>query len=97
MLDSETFIYPLFLYNSLIFNCTITLKNHKRDREYQVWEEGAHPQLLQNQNILLQKLDYIHFNPVKRGYVDKPEDWRYSSARNYAGLEGLIDVYRQWV
>jgi putative transposase len=72
-------------------------KNHKIDREYQVWEEGAHPQLLQTQNMLLQKLDYIHFNPVKRGYVDKPEDWRYSSARNYAGLEGLIDVYRQWV
>ena len=30
-----------------------------------------------------QKLDYIHQNPIRRGYVDKPEDWRYSSARNY--------------
>jgi hypothetical protein len=72
-------------------------KNHKHDREHQVWEEGSHPQLLQNHAMLLQKLEYIHFNPVKRGYVDKPEHWRYSSARNYANLEGLIDVYRQWV
>ena len=33
-----------------------------------------------------QKLDYIHHNPVKRGYVDQPEHWRYSSARNYASV-----------
>ena len=56
-------------------------KAHKLDREYQCWEEGSHPQLIQNAEMLRQKLDYIHFNPVKRGYVDKPEHWRYSSAR----------------
>ena len=39
-----------------------------------------------------EKLDYIHCNPVKRGYVDKAEDWRYSSARNNAGQEGLIAI-----
>ena len=72
------------------------MKAHKKDREHQVWEEGSHPQLIQNENILRQKLDYIHFNPVKRGYVDKPEHWRYSSARNYIGEQGLIDVYCQW-
>ena len=71
-------------------------KAHKKDREHQVWEEGSHPQLMQNEQVLRQKLDYIHFNPVKRGYVDKPEHWRYSSARNYMGQEGLIDVYCQW-
>jgi hypothetical protein len=41
-------------------------------------------------------LDYIHQNPVKRGYVDHPEHWRYSSARNYAGQEALIEVIRAW-
>ena len=39
-----------------------------------------------------EKLDYIHANPVKRGYVNLPEHWRYSSAANYAGLAGLIDI-----
>jgi REP element-mobilizing transposase RayT len=71
-------------------------KAHKLDREYQCWEEGSHPQLMQNAEMLRQKLDYIHFNPVKRGYVDKPEHWRYSSARNYAGLEGLMPVFMDW-
>jgi hypothetical protein len=41
---------------------------------------------------MIQKMDYIHQNPVKRGYVDRLEDWRYSSARNYLGLKGLIPV-----
>lgn len=41
-------------------------------------------------------MDYIHFNPVKRGYIDRPEHWRYSSARNYQEEEGLIDVFTQW-
>ncbi len=48
-------------------------KAHKNDREHQVWEEGSHAQLIQNEPMLRQKLDYIHSNPVKRGYVDKPE------------------------
>jgi REP element-mobilizing transposase RayT len=63
-------------------------KAHKLDREYQCWEEGSHPQLIQNAEMLRQKLDYIHFNPVKRGYVDKPEHWRYSSARTLRAWMG---------
>jgi hypothetical protein len=42
------------------------------------------------------KIDFIHNYPVERGYVDEPEHWRYSSARNYAGLGGLIDVRQEW-
>ncbi len=62
---------------------------HKTQSTYQLWEEGSHPQLIESESIMRQKVDYIHYNPVKRGYVDKPEDWRYSSARVYAGLPGL--------
>ena len=69
---------------------------HKRETTYQVWEEGNHPQIVESEKIMRQKLDYIHQNPVKRGYVDQPEHWRYSSARNYAGEEGLIEVIRAW-
>jgi hypothetical protein len=42
--------------------------------------------------VMREKLDYIHQNPVKRGYVDLPEHWRYSSARNYLGQSGLIGI-----
>jgi len=65
---------------------------HKVDREYQFWQEGSLAELILSDDMMREKLDYIHFNPVKRGYVDKPEHWRYSSARNYAGLEGLIPI-----
>ncbi len=37
-------------------------------------------------------MEYIHFNPVKAGFVHKPEHWRYSSAVNYLGKEGLIPI-----
>ena len=70
---------------------------HKVDSDYQLWDEGSHPQLMSDDNMLRQKLDYIHHNPVKRGYVDRAEHWRYSSARDYAGQPGLIDVYTGWM
>jgi len=69
---------------------------HKTQSQYQVWEEGNHPQLIDSETMMRQKLDYIHQNPVKRGYVDLPEHWRYSSARNYLGQEGLIEVVKAW-
>ena len=38
------------------------------------------------------RMNYIHENPVRSGIVEKPEDYMYSSARNYSGLKGLIEV-----
>lgn len=67
---------------------------HKQDREHQFWQEGVHAELVFSEAMMRQKLDYIHANPVKRGYVALPEHWRYSSAANYAGLDGLIEVDR---
>ena len=37
-------------------------------------------------------MEYIHFNPVKAGFIRKPEYWRYSSAINYLDGEGLIPI-----
>ncbi|MET0050199.1 MAG: transposase [Candidatus Thiodiazotropha sp.] len=71
-------------------------KAHKGDRAFQFWQEGYHPELIQDEDMMRQKIDYIHHNPVKRGYVDRPEHWRYSSARNYAGMAGLLDVDHDW-
>ncbi len=65
---------------------------HKRDRDYQLWQEGSYPKELTGAAMIEQKIDYIHNNPVERGYVDDPRHWRYSSARNYAGEPGLIEV-----
>ena len=66
------------------------------DRPYQLWQEGSHPEQITSDEMMVQKLEYIHNNPVKRGYVDDPAHWRYSSARNYLGLPGLLAVITEW-
>ncbi len=53
---------------------------HKKSSQYQVWQEGYHPQQITSEATLRQKVEYIHYNPVRRGYVKRPEHWRYSSA-----------------
>jgi putative transposase len=68
----------------------------KKDREYQFWQEGSHPEQIQSREMMRQKVEYIHYNPVRRGYVDDPEVWRYSSARSYAGKNSLIQVSMDW-
>lgn len=69
---------------------------HKIKSKYQFWQEGSHPQKVTNEEMLIQKIEYIHNNTVRRGYVDEPKCWRYSSASNYEGLDGLLDVKTYW-
>ena len=69
-------------------------KAHKEDRIYQVWQEGLQPKLIQTDAMMISKINYIHHNPVKRGYVDEAVHWRYSSARDYEGRSGLLEVER---
>jgi REP element-mobilizing transposase RayT len=71
-------------------------KAHRKEKSFQVWEEGYQPKLIQSEAMLKMKIDYIHYNPVKRGYVDKAIYWRYSSARDYEGRYGLIEIDRFW-
>jgi len=50
---------------------------------YQVWQEGSHPEAIFTQKFARQKMDYIHLNPVKAGFVQTVDEWPYSSARAY--------------
>jgi REP element-mobilizing transposase RayT len=53
------------------------------ESQYQVWQEGSHPEAIYTLEFAQQKIDYIHNNPVKAGLAIKPQDWEYSSARAY--------------
>lgn len=64
----------------------------KRKQQYKVWQDGNHAEILFSNKFLRQKLDYIHNNPVKDIIVDEPWHYWFSSARNYAGLDYLLDV-----
>lgn len=46
--------------------------------------------------MMREKIEYIHHNPVKRGYIEEAEHWRYSSAKDYAGKDGILGVERVW-
>lgn len=54
-----------------------------RGNQYKVWQDGFHPIAIDMSNFFEEKLNYLHDNPVRKGFVERPEDWRYSSARNY--------------
>ena len=69
---------------------------HKTDRAFQLWQEGSHPEEISSDQVMRQKLEYTHTNPLRRGYVDDPLHWRYSSSRNYAGQPGLLSVTTDW-
>ncbi|MFS1520016.1 REP-associated tyrosine transposase [Flavobacterium covae] len=64
----------------------------KRDQTYKVWQNGYHAEHIFSNKFIKQKLEYIHHNPVKDKIVDLPEDYYFSSARNYAGLENDLEV-----
>lgn len=62
------------------------------NNDFQFWQYNFHPIELNSNRLIDQKIEYIHQNPVKAGFVDKPEDYLYSSAKNYAGLVYSIEL-----
>ncbi len=70
---------------------------HKTSQEFQVWEDGFHPVEIGSKETMMEKLGYVHNNTIKRGYVRRAEDWRYSSMGSYLGYEGeLLYVCIDW-
>ena len=67
-------------------------KHDKRIKNYRFWQEGNNAQIVVFNDFFEQKFDYIHQNPVKAEIVNRAEDYRYSSAIDYAGGKGLLDV-----
>jgi REP element-mobilizing transposase RayT len=67
-------------------------KQHKRNEKYQLWTHENHAEIIYSNQFMDVKINYIHENPVRAGIVEKVEDYLYSSAKNYAGLQGVLDV-----
>jgi REP element-mobilizing transposase RayT len=61
-------------------------------RNYKVWQDGNHAEVIDSNKFFDEKLDYIHNNPVKELIVERPEDYVFSSARNYAGLDNYLEI-----
>ncbi len=67
-------------------------KKNSNNSKYQFWQQNNKPIELSNSKILEQKLNYIHNNPVEEGIVFESHEYRYSSAVDYAGSKGMIDI-----
>ncbi len=75
----KTFLSKKFK-QSILENEPNLLKLFEKDGKYQFWEENNFPKLINSEKFLQQKIEYIHFNPVKKLYVHEPEDWMWSSS-----------------
>jgi len=67
-------------------------RQHSRNKICQVWTHENHAVYLYSPKFIKEKIDYLHNNPVRSGIVEKPEDYLYSSARSYAGLDCILEV-----
>ncbi|MBD2768947.1 transposase [Hymenobacter sp. BT664] len=67
-------------------------RRNAHNTKYQFGQQENHPIELNTNELRQQRLRCLHQNPVAAGFVDAPEDFLYSSARNYAGRRGLLKV-----
>jgi len=67
-------------------------KNNNKIKNFKVWQDGNDAKEIFLTLFLEQKMDYIHYNPVRAEIVANPEEYLYSSARDYAGEKGLVNI-----
>ena len=67
------------------------LKN-SNNNHWQLWQQHNHPNKLSAIEMFHQKLKYIHMNPVEAGFVEHEEDYLYSSAGDFYGKKGMIEL-----
>jgi len=65
-------------------------QNNSNNDLFQVWQPDNRPMQICTSEFAIQKVGYIHLNPVRAGIVDNPEEYLYSSARNYANRKDFI-------
>ena len=68
-----------------------------QSRQRPFWQPRYYDFNVHNEDKRAEKLGYMHRNPVKRGLVEKPEDWQWSSFRHYAtGEQGSVEIESFW-
>jgi REP element-mobilizing transposase RayT len=66
---------------------------NKNNEKYQFWQQNNHPIELSTHQMMIQRLDYLHNNPVESGAVEYPPEYLYSSAKDYYNdQKGLLPI-----
>lgn len=63
----------------------LQVKHRSDGSDYSVWQRQPNTRLLWSEQMLWQRIQYTHLNPVRADLVDHPNDWRWSSARIWHG------------
>lgn len=75
----------------------ITSQKLKPPNQLRFWQVRYYDFPVWSEAKRIEKLRYIHRNPVKRGLAERPEDWKWSSFVHYAtGTEGIVEIESQW-
>ena len=77
---------------SILYRFSFAGKFDNRIKNYKVWQDTSHPILLDSNYLIDQKINYIHQNPVKALIVQNDIDCIFSSAGDYAGTEGMVNI-----
>lgn len=65
---------------------------NSNNKYVQLWQQDNHPIEIFSPKVISQKIEYVHNNPIVAGIVSEAHHYLYSSARDYNGIKGLIDV-----
>ncbi len=72
--------------------------NNNNNEVYQFWQQEYHPIVLDTQEKLIQRLNYLHENPIRAGIVWLPQDYKYSSAIDYyCDKPGILPIDRLFI
>ena len=67
-------------------------KKNATTSKFQFWQHHNKLIELLSENVIKQKINYIHNNPVENGFVTNAIDWKYSNTRNYQEDQTILEI-----
>ena len=89
--DFKKYISKKLIENIKEFEPNVLSLFQIEENRYRFWKEDNQPKLIENERFAIQKINYIHNNPVVKGYVELPEYWRWSSANMHSEIK-VMDI-----
>jgi REP element-mobilizing transposase RayT len=92
-------VYPVTISLAMksVKQSSMSAVNQRRGAEGELWQPRFFDRALRSVKEYNEKVEYIHLNPVRAGLVSRPEDWRWSSYNEYAGMSADESVSRRTV
>ena len=92
-------VYPVTISLAMksVKQSSMSAVNQRRGAEGELWQPRFFDRALRSVKEYNENVEYIHLNPVRAGLVSRPEDWRWSSYNEYAGMSADESVSRRTV